>query len=64
MRSVGQEVHSGGAREQNVNTLFFMLGWARCGFKKKAHRICYTKLVLLHPVRSTDQVVHSGAVGA
>jgi hypothetical protein len=28
-------MHSGAFRAQNVNALFFMFGWARCGYKKR-----------------------------
>jgi hypothetical protein len=31
-----------------VDTLFFMLGWALCGFRKKRTGKCSTELVFLH----------------
>jgi hypothetical protein len=45
--SVGHVVHSGASRARNIDTLFFMLKWAQCGFHKKRARTCYNKLVFL-----------------
>jgi hypothetical protein len=44
---------------QNVDALFFMLGWDGYGFHKKRAGALYAKLVFLHPVGSVSHVVHS-----
>jgi hypothetical protein len=43
--SAGHIVHSGASGVRNIDTLFFMLGWARCSFNKKCNGTRYTKLV-------------------
>jgi hypothetical protein len=45
MGSAGHVVHSGTFEEQNVDTLFFMLGRDRYGFNKKRVRSRNTELV-------------------
>jgi hypothetical protein len=61
--SSGHIVHSGPSGAQNVNTLFLMLGWARCSFHKYCTGTRYAELVFFHPVASADHVVHSGVPG-
>jgi hypothetical protein len=56
-------VHSGASRAQNVDTLFFLLGWDQYGFEKKYIRTRYAELLFLHPVGSTGHVVPFGASG-
>jgi hypothetical protein len=41
-------VHSGASGAQNVDVLFFMLGWAPCGSHKKHIGTSYAELVFLH----------------
>jgi hypothetical protein len=56
-------VHSGASGEQNVDRLFFMLGWDWYGFDKKCAGTRCVKLLFLHLVGSAGHVVHSGAFG-
>jgi hypothetical protein len=60
---VGHVVHFGASGAGNVDTLFFVLGCARCGFDKKRAGTHYTELVFLHPGRFAGHVVHSSASG-
>jgi hypothetical protein len=44
----GHVVHCGVSGAQNVNAIFFFLGWDRYGFQKKRIETCSAKLVFLH----------------
>jgi hypothetical protein len=46
---VGDLVRSGTSGAQNVDELFFMIGWAQCGSHKKARQARHVELVFLHP---------------
>jgi hypothetical protein len=48
-------------RARSVDTLFFILRWARGNFYKKRIEASYAKLVFLHLVGSVGNVVHSSA---
>jgi hypothetical protein len=56
-------VHFSASRPRNINGLFSIIGWARCGFHKKC-RTHYTELVFLHSLEYVSHVVHSDASGA
>jgi hypothetical protein len=56
-------VHFSASRPRNINGLFSIIGWARCGFHKKC-RTRYTEIVFLHSVEYVSHVVHSDASGA
>jgi hypothetical protein len=57
-------VHSNASETRNMDALFFILGWAQCGFHKRIIRTRYGEVVFLHPVVSSGHVVHFGASGA
>jgi hypothetical protein len=56
-------VHSRASGVQNVDALFFMVEWARCGFHKKRIGTHYAELMFLESVGSGSHLVHSGAFG-
>jgi hypothetical protein len=56
-------VKTRGVTTWNIDTLFLMLRWARCGFHKKRVRICGVELVFLHLMGYEGHVVHSSASG-
>jgi hypothetical protein len=60
---VGHVVHFGASGAQNINTLFFMLGWDWYGFDKNCAGTCYAELVFLDLEGSVGHVVHSDAFG-
>jgi hypothetical protein len=51
-------VHFGESGPQNINTLFFMLGWASTDSPKKRFGTRETKIVFLDPLGSVGHVAH------
>jgi hypothetical protein len=49
---------------QNINALFFMLGWDQYGFNKKRDGTHYAELVFFNSIEFTGHVMHSGVFGA
>jgi hypothetical protein len=62
VRSVGHVVHSGASGVQSIETLFFMLWWARCTAYRKHIETRYAELGLLCPVGFVGHVVFSDAL--
>jgi hypothetical protein len=60
---VGHILHSSVFGVQDVDSLFFMIGWDRYGFAKKRTETRYTEVMFLHSMGSPCHVVHSTAFG-
>jgi hypothetical protein len=56
-------VHSSVSGAQNIDILFFILGWAHSGFHKRRVGTRYAKLVFLHLVATVGHIGHPGAFG-
>jgi hypothetical protein len=61
--SAGHVVQFGASEVQNVNTLFFILGWDWYVFHKKHVETRYTEHVFLHVVGPMGHIVRFGASG-
>jgi hypothetical protein len=64
VRSGRHIAHSGVSGAQNVNALFFIIVWARCGSHKRRAGMCNAELVFLHPVYSGGHIACFDASGA
>jgi hypothetical protein len=56
-------LHSGASGARNIDALFFIFRWARCGSPKKRTWTSYAALAFLHQVQSVGHIVHSSASG-
>jgi hypothetical protein len=63
MGFAGPVAHYNVSRAGNVDTLFFMPGWAQCDLNKKRVGTRHVELVFLHTMGSAGHVVHSGRSG-
>jgi hypothetical protein len=61
--SASYKVHSGVSGAQNIDALFFVIGWSRCGFHEMLTGTRYIELGILHPVGSACHIVNSDASG-
>jgi hypothetical protein len=61
--TTGHVVHFDASGVQNIEALFFMLGWAWCGFHKKRVGTRYVELLFPHAVRCASHTRHFGASG-
>jgi hypothetical protein len=61
--TVSHVVDFGASGAQNIDILFFILGWDPYGFDNKRAGARYTELVFWYPVGSACHVVHSVASG-
>jgi hypothetical protein len=62
--SAGHVLDSSASMPRNVDALFFILEWARCGFHKKRAGTHYAKLVFLQTVGYAGHIVHFSSSAA
>jgi hypothetical protein len=60
----GSIVHSSESTVQNVDAVYFMLGWDQNGFLKRCARTRYAELIFSHLVGYAGRIVHSAKFGA